>query len=117
MKLAAGGTSYVGVSLAVVLAKRNEVIALNIIPGRVAMLNRLQSPMPDEGIQNNLSNQTLRFKSTFDSEEDHFFNSKNVKNLSTFKQLSDVIVTNRKAPELNDVSQKYIRVIYLGAIR
>ena len=51
MKVAVAGTGYVGLSLAVLLAQQNEVKAVGIIPEKVEMLNRYESPIRDREIE------------------------------------------------------------------
>ena len=51
MKVAVAGTGYVGLSLAVLLAQQNEVKAVDIIPEKVEMLNRYESPIRDREIE------------------------------------------------------------------
>lgn len=51
MKIAVAGTGYVGLSLAVLLAQHNEVKALDIVPGKVDMINAFQSPIQDDEIE------------------------------------------------------------------
>ncbi len=66
MKVAVVGTGYVGLSLAVLIALRHQVVALDIIQNRVDMLNNHQSPILDAEIQDYLSNKNLQFKATTD---------------------------------------------------
>jgi UDPglucose 6-dehydrogenase len=69
MKIAIAGTGYVGLSNAVLLAQHNEVVAIDIVPERVEMLNRKQSPIEDAEIEDYLSHRTLNLKATLDKRE------------------------------------------------
>lgn len=69
MKIAVAGTGYVGLSLSVLLAQRNEVVALDIVPEKVTMLNQKKSPIVDDVIEDYLTNKRLNFKATTDKAE------------------------------------------------
>lgn len=69
MKIAIAGTGYVGLSNAVLLAQHNEVVALDIIPEKIAMLNRKESPIDDEEIENYLKHKLLNLRATLDKHD------------------------------------------------
>lgn len=68
-RIAVAGTGYVGLSNAVLLAQHNEVIAIDIVPEKVEMLNNRQSPIEDAEIANFFANKELNFRATLDKEE------------------------------------------------
>ena len=68
MKIAVAGTGYVGLSLAIVLAQRNEVVAVDIVPERVDAVNRRRSPIQDEYIERYLTESRLNLVATTDAE-------------------------------------------------
>ena len=68
MKLAVAGTGYVGFSLAVLLAQHNEVVAVDIVPERVALVNSRKSTIQDEYIEQYLAEKQLHLSATLDAE-------------------------------------------------
>lgn len=69
MKIAVAGTGYVGLSIACLLAQKNEVVALDIVPEKVNMINKGKSPIRDKEIEDFLANKKLDLKATLDYKE------------------------------------------------
>ncbi len=69
MKITVIGTGYVGLSLATLMSRKHEVIAVDVVPEKVNMINEGRSPIVDREIQNFLSGGTLNLKATLDLNE------------------------------------------------
>ena len=69
MKIAVAGTGYVGLSIACLLAQKNEVIALDVVKEKVDMINAGKSPIRDKEIEDFLANKKLDLKATLDYKE------------------------------------------------
>lgn len=69
MKIAVAGTGYVGLSIATLLAQHNEVVAVDVIPEKVAAINARKSPIRDEYIERFFAEKSLSLKATLDAAE------------------------------------------------
>jgi len=69
MKIAIAGTGYVGLSNAVLLAQHNEVVALDIVPEKVELINRKASPIVDTEIEDYLKHKPLKLRATLDKRD------------------------------------------------
>ena len=68
MKIAVAGTGYVGLSIATLLSQHHEVMAVDIIPEKVDLINHKKSPIRDEYIEKYLAEKNLNLKATLDAE-------------------------------------------------
>ena len=66
MKIAVAGTGYVGLSIATLLAQRNEVVAVDIMPEKVEKINRKESPIQDDYLEKYLAEKDLNLVATLD---------------------------------------------------
>ena len=69
MKIAVAGTGYVGLSIATLLAQHNEVVAVDVIPEKVDLINQKKSPIQDEYIERYLTEKELNLRATLDGAE------------------------------------------------
>ena len=69
MRIAVAGTGYVGLSIATLLAQRNQVVAVDVVPEKVALLQKRQSPIQDEYIEKYLAEKDLNLTATLDANQ------------------------------------------------
>jgi UDPglucose 6-dehydrogenase len=69
VKIAVAGTGYVGLFISMLLAQHHEVVALDVVPEKVKLLNNKKSPIVDVEIEDFLANKELNFKATLDKNE------------------------------------------------
>lgn len=68
-KIAVAGTGYVGLSMAIILAQHNDVIAIDIVKEKVDLINNKKSPIVDKEIEDYLKNKKLNLRCTIDKKE------------------------------------------------
>lgn len=69
MKIAVAGTGYVGLSIATLLSQYNEVVAVDIVPEKVELINNRKSPIQDDYIEEYLATKDLNLRATLDAKE------------------------------------------------
>ena len=69
MKIAVVGTGYVGLSIATLLAQHNEVVAVDVIPEKVELINQKRSPIQDEYIEKYFAEKKLNLRATLNCKE------------------------------------------------
>lgn len=72
LKIAVAGTGYVGLSIATLLAQHHQVMAVDIIPEKIELINSRKSPIQDEYIEKYLAEKELDLTATLDAEEAYF---------------------------------------------
>ena len=111
MKIAVAGTGYVGLSRATLLAQHNEVVAVDVIPEKVAAINSRRSPIKDEYIESFFANKSLNLKATLKADDAYcgaefvivavptnYDSQKNFFDTSLVEQVvSDVVTCNKTA--------------------
>ncbi len=69
LRIAVAGTGYVGLSMAVLLSQHHQVKAVDIVPEKVEMINRRESPIQDEYIETYFAEKKLNLMATLDAKE------------------------------------------------
>lgn len=100
MKIAVAGIGYVGLSLATLLAQHNDVVAVDIVPEKVDLINNKKSPIADKEIENFLANKPLHLIATTDAK-------------SAYEQAEFVIIAT---PTNYDPQQNYFNTSAVEAV-
>lgn len=105
MKIAVAGTGYVGLSMATLLSQKNEVVALDVVPEKVEMINKNISPINDKEIEEFFENEKLNLRATLDYKD--AFKDANYVIISTPTNYDDV-KNSFDTSSVEDVIQKVI---------
>ena len=68
-KIAVAGTGYVGLSIATLLAQHNQVVAVDVVPEKIDLINKKKSPIQDDYIEKYLEEEKLNLTATLDADE------------------------------------------------
>ena len=128
MKIAVAGTGYVGLSMATLLAQHNSVVAVDIVPEKVEMINRRQSPIQDEYIEKYFAEKDLDLTATLDAESAYkdadfvivaaptnYDSQKNFFDTSAVEKVIDLVI--KYNPEAIIVIKSTIPVGYTESVR
>ena len=128
MTIAVAGTGYVGLSIATLLAQHHKVLAVDIIPEKVEMINRRQSPIQDEYIEKYFAEKELDLTATLDAESAYkeadfvviaaptnYDSQKNYFDTSAVEQVIELVL--RVNPEAIMVIKSTIPVGYTESVR
>ena len=128
MKIAVAGTGYVGLSMAVLLAQNHDVVAVDIVPAKVDMINSGKSPIQDKEIEEYLATKKLSLKATLDAKSAYtdadfviiaaptnYDSEKNFFDTSAVEAVIDLVI--KCNPEAIMVIKSTIPVGYTASIR
>ncbi len=126
--IAVAGTGYVGLSIATLLAQNNHVVAVDVVPEKVELINNKKSPIKDEYIEKYLSEKELDLTATLDSEKAYsdaefvviavptnYDSKKNYFDTSAVEKVIDLVI--RYNPDAIMVIKSTIPVGYTAGIR
>ena len=128
MKIAVAGTGYVGLSIATLLAQNNQVMAVDIIPEKVELINKRKSPIQDDYIEEYLAEKDLNLTATLDAEAAYkeaafvviaaptnYDPKKNFFDTSAVENVIEVVIKNN--PNAIMVIKSTVPVGYTAAVR